>query len=143
MSIHAQPAIRAILESRLAAWAAARAPALPVLWENVRTDAEPQGEHLRAYVIPATPQNPYLGSDVVLHRGLFQVSVFCLAGTGSNRAETLAGEIAALFPVDAVLADGAQELRVIAPPALLPAQPDDSWYRLAVRVTYQCAAPAD
>lgn len=133
-----QAAIRAILETRLAAWAAARVPTLPVLWENARTDAEPAGPHLRAYVLPATTTNAYLDGTGRTHQGIFQVTAFLLPGTGPRQADAIAAELDALFPCAAVLTDGALKVQVMAPVSALPAMQEPSWHVAPFRVRYRC-----
>lgn len=133
-----QSTIRAILETRLAAWAAARVPPLPVLWENARTDAEPTVAHLRAYVLPATTTNAYLEGTGRTHQGIFQVTAFLLPGTGPQQADAIAAELDALFPCFEVLTDGALQVQIMAPVSALAAMQEPSWHVVPVRTRYRC-----
>ena len=133
-----QSAIRALLETRLAAWAAARVPPLPVLWENDRSDAEPTTEHLRAYLLPATTTTAYLEGDGRTYQGLFQVTAFLLPGTGPRNADLIVAQLDALYPCFAVLTDGAVDVQLMAPAAALPAEQEPSWHVVVVRMRYRC-----
>lgn len=135
-----QTRIRAILESRLAAWAAARVPALPVLWENARVDTEPAGQHLRAYILPATTLNAYLEGTGRTHLGIFQVTAFLVPGTGPAAADAIAAELDALFPCAEVLTNGALQVQIMAPVSALPAMQEPGWHVAPFRVRYRCDA---
>lgn len=138
MSTPAQ--IRAILESRLATWAAARVPPLPVLWENARVDTEPTGQHLRAYILPATTFNAYLEGTGRTHQGILQVSAFLVPGTGPAAADAIAAELDALFPCADVLTNGAIQVQIMAPVSALPAMQEPGWSVTVFRVRYRCDA---
>lgn len=134
-----QNRIRKILEARLSTWAAARVPPLPVLWENVRVVAEPTGEHLRAYLIPATTLSPYLAGEGRTFVGIFQVSIFTQDGTGPKRGEEIAAALDALFPCSEVLTDaGGLAVHVMTPVSTSPAQQDEGFSMVAASFRYQC-----
>lgn len=134
-----QNRIRKIFETRLAAWAAALAPPLPVLWENVRVAAEPTGEHLRVYVLPATTQSPYMAGEGRTYVGIFQVSIFTQAGTGPKRGEEIAAALDALFPCSEVFTDaGGLAVQVMIPVSASIAQQDEGFSMVAASFRYQC-----
>lgn len=134
-----QARIRNILQARLATWAAARVPPLPVFWENVRVAVEPTGEHLRAYVLPATTLSPYIAGEGRTFIGIFQVSIFTPAGTGPKRGEDIAGALDALFPCNDSFTDaGGLAVQVMTPVSASPAQQDDDFNMVAASFRYQC-----
>lgn len=124
-----QARIRAALEGRLSNWAS-----IPVVWENVRS--EYATDHLRAYLLPATTVSDDVAGDQRHYTGLFQVSVFTPAGIGPGRAETLAGQIATLFPVGLVMTSGGLDVRVKKPVSVRRAIVETDWYSVPVDFTY-------
>lgn len=132
-----QSAIRKILETRLAGWAAARVPVLPVLWENVNVAQEPVGDHLRAYLLPATTTNPYVAGDGRSLRGIFQVSAFLTPGSGPKKGEAIASELDALFPCFAQYTDGVITVMVAAPVSTAPAITEPGWFMLPMSIRYR------
>ena len=134
-----QSRIRKIFETRLATWAAARVPPLPVLWENVRVAVEPVSPHLRAYVMPATTLSPYLAGEGRTFIGIFQASIFTPAGTGPKRGEEIAAELDALFPCNDSFTDvGGLSVQVMTPVSASPAMQDDDFSMVAASFRYQC-----
>ena len=134
-----QSRIRKIFETRLATWAAALAPPLPVLWENVRVAVEPVSPHLRAYVLPATTLSPYLAGEARTFIGIFQVSIFTLAGAGPKRGEEIAAALDALFPCNDVFTDaGGLAVQVMTPVSASPAMQDDDFSMVSASFRYQC-----
>lgn len=130
-----QSRIRAAFESRLAAWAQSRTPALPVVWANARTPI-PAGDHLRAFLLPAETRAPDLAGAMRSYRGIFQVSVFTLAGVGPGRAEGIARELDDLFPVALRITSAGLIVQVLTPMASRPAVPETDWYSLPVDCRY-------
>lgn len=136
-----QSRIRKIFETRLAAWAAASEPPLPILWENVRVAVAPAGEHLRVYVLPATTLSPYLAGEARTFIGVFQVSIFTLAGTGPKRGEEIAAALDALFPCSEIFKDaGGLAVQVMTPVSASPAMQDEGFSMVAASFRYQCQA---
>lgn len=90
-------AIRAALESRLATWAATKS--LQVAYQNVPFNP-PAGTYLRAFILPAQTHSDDLAGAHRAQRGIWQINVVAQIGTGPGAAETLAENIATLFPVN-------------------------------------------
>lgn len=133
-----QNRVRKILETRLAAWAASRVPPLPVLWENVRVVTEPAGEHLRAYVMPATTLSPYMAGEGRTFIGIFQVSIFTLAGAGPKRGEEIAAALDVLYPCGEIFQDaGGLAVQVMAPVSASTAQQDGAFSMVAASFRYE------
>lgn len=97
------PRIRQLLETRLNTWAAARNPALPIAWQNKTFDPPSSGSYLRAFILPAPTDSDDLKGDHRKYTGVFQVSVVAPRDTGPGAAESIAEEIAALFPMSQTL----------------------------------------
>ena len=134
-----QSRIRKILETRLATWAAARVPPLPVLWENVRVVTEPVSPHLRAYVMPATTLSPYLAGEGRTFTGIFQVGIFTPAGAGPKLGEGIAAVLDALFPCVGSFTDvGGLSVQVMTPDSASPAMQDEGFSMVAASFRYQC-----
>ena len=112
---------------------------MPVLWENVRVAAEPVSPHLRAYVLPATTLSPYLAGDARTFIGIFQVSIFTLAGAGPKRGEEIAAALDALFPCSEIFKDaGGLAVQVMTPVSASPAMQDEGFSMVAASFRYQC-----
>ncbi|WP_313398196.1 phage tail terminator-like protein [Stenotrophomonas sp.] len=127
---------RQVIESRLAAWAAAQTPALPVAWQNVRF-TEPAGTYLRAFLLPADTGSDDLAGVHRLYRGVYQINVCAPINAGPGEAEKVAAELAALFPNNLQLPATDLTLQVISPvSAGASAQPEDR-YVLPVSFRYR------
>jgi hypothetical protein len=91
--------IRQIYEAHLAAWAAARVPALRIAYQGV-TFTQTAGEtYLEAFTLPAGTNSDALAGDHKAFIGLFQVSVVTPVGSGTGKSEGIVDELAALFPL--------------------------------------------
>lgn len=127
--------IRKLFESRLATWAATNS--LPVAWENAPFTPAPGQTYLRAFLLRgATTSLDLLGA----HRryvGVFQVSVIAPSGVGSGAAETIAESIAALFPMNLRMVDGAVVVIVTQPMALHTVLVDGDICTVPVSCRYQ------
>lgn len=130
-----QKLVRAALESRLATWAAARVPALPIAWENVAAgQALP---YLRVNLLPARTTADTLDGAHRAYRGVFQVSVVTPIGAGPALAETIAAEIADLFPVNLRLPSGVLTVQVTSPASAAPALQHEHDFTVPVSLTYR------
>lgn len=68
-------------------------------WENAAF-TPPTGPYLRAFLLPATTTGIDLAGVGRTYRGIYQVTVVCPINTGPGAAESIADEIAALFPLN-------------------------------------------
>lgn len=128
-----QARIRAAFESRLLSWA--RAKRLPVLWQNDRVDM-PTVDHLRAYLLPATTTARDLAGENRSYRGVFQVSVFAKAGSGTTDAEAIARGLDDLFPVNLRMLSIGLAVYVLTPMSAHTAIQTDDWYSVPVDCRY-------
>jgi len=99
--------LRAALEGRLKVWAAARAPALPVAWPNVKFEPPANAPYLRAFLIRGETGSEDLEGLHAARRGIFQVTVCVPVGTSAVLVDQIVGELQALFPNNMRLPAGA------------------------------------
>lgn len=93
------PIIRAALETRLANWAAAQVPAIPVSYQNVSFTKPTSGLFLECILIPNVTLDREVTGAKHTRYGLFQVNCWGPQGTGMRAAEALAESVATLYPV--------------------------------------------
>ena len=127
--------VRSAFESRLAIWAAARTPALPIVWENAK--ASPALPYLRALLLPAPTTSETLDGLHRAYRGVFQVSVVAPIDGGPGVASGIADELAALFPMDLRLPSGVLTVQVTRPASAAPALQHESDYTVPVSLSYR------
>ena len=130
--------IRSLFEARLKTWAVTRVPALPVAFEDVPltppTDGSP---YLQAFLLPANPTSEDLEGKHTAYRGVFQISVVTKAGIGRGAAESIADEIAALFPNNLGMTKTTFTVYVRSPMATSAAQQGDTTTSLPLSLTYR------
>lgn len=127
---------RQAIETRLAAWAAARVPALPIAWENVPF-TPPAGTYLRAFLLPATTDSQDLAGAHRAYHGVYQVSVVTPINAGPGTAEGIANEIAAQFPLNLRLAVTGLTLQVITPVTAAQGAQDTTNFTVPVSFQYR------
>lgn len=129
-----QKTIRKLYEQRLATWAAAKP--ISVAWQNAPF-TPPAGAYLRAFLLPADTDSQDLAGDHRAYTGVFQVSIVAPAGQGSAAAETLAEELAALFPNNLPLSNGEFGVQIVSPCSAGPAIQDGNRYTVPVWFRYR------
>lgn len=129
-------AIRALLETRLNTWAAARSPALLVAWENSPLDAPETATYLRANLLPAPTRSADMAGALRTFSGVFQVLICSPISTGPGEAEGITDELAALFPLNLRLTSSLT-LQVTTPASAAPALQNDISYRVPVSFQYR------
>lgn len=90
--------IREAFETRIAAFAAAQTPALPVAWENSGYTPSPSTAYLQCAMLPAPTQNPWMGVQSARLVGIYQINVYGIQNDGPGPAEAIADALIALFP---------------------------------------------
>lgn len=90
--------IREAFETRIAAFAAAQSPAIPIAWENTSYTPSPLVMYLRCAMLPAPTVNPALGTRFDRLVGFFACNVYGVQDEGPATAEAVADAIIALFP---------------------------------------------
>lgn len=91
--------IRSEIEKRVIDWAALQSPVIPVALEGVPFTKPKTGSYLRIWFLPKDVTNPTIDALRKRTKGFFQIDCCTLDGTGSAVVETLADNVAALFPV--------------------------------------------
>jgi len=129
--------IRQIYEARLAAWAAARVPALRIAYQGVPFTPTPAETYLAAFTLPAGTGSETLGGDHKVYTGVFQVSVVTPAGSGTGKAEGVVDELAALFPLNTRLTKSALTVMVLTPVAPGPEIEVDSNLTVSASFEYR------
>lgn len=127
--------VRAAFETRLAAWAAAQTPPVPVAYENVEFDP-PKGRYVRCYLIPAPAECQTLNGEHRRRMGVFQVSLCMPINTGPRAATKLVASLDAAFPVGPMAHDGLNVF-VLSPMSVAPAIQEPDRYVVPVSCTYR------
>lgn len=113
--------IRAAFEKRLKAWAAARSPALRVAYQDVEFTQNAGETYLSCFLLPATTASDDLAGVHRVYRGTWQVSIVGPAGGGLVAEGGIEEELAALFPVNQKITNGAIDVFVLTPMSAAPA----------------------
>lgn len=129
--------VRAALESRLATWAAARSPALAVVWENVPANPAQGQIYLRAFLLPADTQSDDLQGVHRARLGVFQVSIALPIGQGPGAAMGIADELDALFPVNGRYTSGSVTTQIITPASPSSGFQDEASFIVPVSIGYR------
>lgn len=129
--------IRSLFQARLAAWAAARTPALRVAYENVAFSPNADEQYLKAYNLPAGTDSETLAGDHKRYTGLFQVTIVGPSAKGSGAVEGVVDELAALFPLYLRLQSGSFEVVVMTPVDQGPGIAEGSTYSVAASFQYR------
>lgn len=128
--------VRAAIESRLAAWAAARSPALAVAWENVPYTPG-SSSYLRAFLLPAATTGIDLAGAGLTYRGVYQVNIVSQINTGPGFAEGVVIELAALFPLNILLPVTGLTLQVLGPVTAAQGAQDSTNFVMPVSFQYR------
>ncbi len=116
-------------------------PAIPIEWPR-RPFTQPDGPWLRPTLLRGGPSVMALPNNSNnLYPGIYQVDVFYkLAQEGDEDITLTAGLIAAHFSRGTAIEAGDYVVRIMAPPALLPIQPEAEIVMLPVRITWRTYA---
>lgn len=90
---------RSEIETRVATWAAAQSPPIPVAYENIKFVKPLSGCYLEIYLLGDNTKSRDLTAERQRTTGMFQVSCYAPLNTGMAKVESLAASIVALFPV--------------------------------------------
>jgi hypothetical protein len=131
--------LRAAFETRLAAWAAAQDPAIPIAFQNVDCDP-PKGRYARCFLLPAPTQCDTLGGEHRRLTGVFQVSLCMPPGEGPGDASALAESLDAAFPLSTPIVQGGLRIFLLSPMSQGPAIQEPDRYVVPVSCTYRADA---
>ncbi len=129
--------IRKLIENRLKVWAAARNPVVKVAYENAPFTIPPE-LYVRGFLLPAETASDDLAGDHRRYQGLYQVSIYAPINTGPGAAESVADEIASLFPAFDVMTDTGFKVQVVSP--VSNGRPDQSGDRYMLPVSFRYRA---
>ncbi|MCX5592532.1 phage tail terminator-like protein [Alcaligenes endophyticus] len=121
--------IRKTLERRLNGWATGKS--IAIAWQNVSFKPVPNQTWLQVTLMPAQTVSGSLVTQE--HKGILHINVFVALNQGSGEAESIASELAALFPAGLVV-DG---VAIPSPPTILQGRPDPDYYQVPVQIRYR------
>jgi hypothetical protein len=116
----------------------------PIAIENVGFTPPIASPWLRIDWLPAIPQVKTIGpgtSSILLHTGIFQISIFSPSGEGeATNSNPLLDEIVALFKGFSIALSTGRALQVL---AAYPSQTqvEDAWYMQPISLRYQILTP--
>ncbi|MEA1029413.1 phage tail terminator-like protein [Pseudomonas sp. N-137] len=129
--------IRSLLEARLKAWADARTPALRIAYQNVAFVPGDGETYLRAFLIPAGTDSNDLAGAHRLYTGVFQITIVTTSGNGPSASETIADELAALYPLNDRLVRNGITALIMTPVEPGPQLSEDTAFALPVSFQYR------
>lgn len=131
--------IRAAFETRLATWAAAQVPPLPIAYENRTFNPPTDGStYLRAFVLESPTLSSTLDRRHREYGGIFQVSIQCAPNTGVGAAQALAAQLCALWPPEQLFRYSDIEIVIEEPPSVGPKISQPEYFVVPVSVDYRC-----
>lgn len=129
--------IREAFETRIAAFAAAQTPRLPIAWENSGYTPSPDRAFLQCAMLPATTQNPWMGVTSDRLVGIYQINVFGVQDEGPGPAEATADAIIALFPRGAMTQNGVTINIDYTPSRARGINDENGFFFIPVRIRYR------
>lgn len=129
-------AIRAAIESRIGAWAAAQTPAIPVAWQNA-SFTPPTSRYLRGFLMPADNDSRYMEGGDALRVGMYQIDVCVPPNTGPAAAEAIVAALEALFPTWLRLDAGNEDVVITRTVTPKPGAPQGTHYVVSCRLRYR------
>lgn len=130
-----QSQIRAALEVRLDAFA--KEEGLRVAWEGRTFKPITRQSHLRAFVMPASSDSNDLAGQHRLYRGVFQVDLVMVSGTGMADIERKAAQVIAHFPKNLRLSVENQFVQLISVMSMGPKLPQDGFIAVPLTSYYR------
>ena len=127
--------IRKAFEDRLATWAAAQLPPLPIAYENRAFSPPANGRYLQAFLIPARTDSEFLEGNHRGYDGIFQVSIVMPLGSGTAQAGNIALALDAIYPV--YFKDNAISIYITSPMSAAPPIITDNTFVLPVSCLYR------
>ena len=128
--------IRAAFETRLAAWAAAQVPTIPIYYENI-TFTPPAGRYARCFLMPAPAECETLNGEHRRRMGVFQVSLCMPIGVGPAAGTALAASLDPVFPMTLPMTQGGIKIFILSPMAIAPGIQESDRYVVPVSCTYR------
>ena len=130
---------RQAIETKLAAWAAARP--IRVAYANQPFTPSASETYLRAHQLPASTTCRFLNASELEYRGIYQVSIVTPADQLISVPEQILDELSALFPLDSSL-ERAGFLGLVSNPVEQgPTITEPDRYTVPASFTYRGSAP--
>lgn len=123
--------IRRALEVRLSALS----PSVPTSWENIPF-TPPNSIYQRAYILPASTDNPTYGGSFMRESGILHVSVCAPIGNGALDAVSRAGLLRSWFYRGLSLDSNGVIVRILRSPSIAPAIYEEKTYVIPVSIPY-------
>lgn len=111
-----------------------------VAWENTLFTPPDSGVYLEEDFLPAENEDFFVQGTAVVRRGIYQVTVVYPLGKGTQKAASLADNIAAAFPNNAVIDSNNPALFVNGFADVFSGISDDTAYRIPVSIPYMITA---
>ncbi|MES2973363.1 MAG: phage tail terminator-like protein [Pseudomonadota bacterium] len=128
--------IRRAFEDRLNTWAAGRAPALPVAWENAAFDPEPVDMYLMGFLLPGDTTSADLARKNRRFVGLYQVTVVAPLNAGPGAVDAVVAELSELFDPAVPMSISGLQVWISDPLSDGPAIPEPSRYSVPCSIPY-------
>jgi hypothetical protein len=128
--------VRAAFETRVAAWAAALTPPVPVAYQNVPF-SPPAGRYVRCWLLPAPTLCRTLNGEHRERRGVFQADLCLPLNVGSADLQSLIASLDAAFPLNGPLVQGSLSVYLLTPMSGAAGRPDGTHYVVPVSCTYE------
>jgi hypothetical protein len=109
---------------------------LDTAWENAPFVPKQGTPWQRVTLLPATTENPTLGDQFKMERGVLKVSLFYPEKSGAQAAMIRAEAIRLIFARGLSLIDGTVRVKIETHPYINPGFAEDGWYLLPVSVPF-------
>ncbi len=91
--------VRTEIETRLATWAAAQSPIMPVSYESVAFIKPTASAWLQIFFLDAINVNPDVAAERERETGVFQINICVPQNKGTKERDALVTALKSLFPV--------------------------------------------
>lgn len=125
--------VRAALEAKLNGMT----PSLATSWENVPYTPVAGTAYQACYLLPATPDNPTLGTEHYREQGIFQVSLFYPLQVGTATIMARAQLIRTTFYRGLSMTSGAVTVKVMTTPEISSGRVDGDRFSVPVKIRWQ------
>ncbi|SEL12057.1 Bacteriophage related protein of unknown function [Roseateles sp. YR242] len=131
--------IRAAFETRLAAWAAAQVPPIPVAYENGGDFTPPsdRSRYAHCYLMPVDLDTQTVDMKHLVFEGLFQVTLFMPAGEGNGPTDDLCESLATTFSPTAPMVRAGLPIFITRPMGRRSGDPEDGYFVVPVSCAYR------
>jgi hypothetical protein len=111
-------------------------PSLPTSWENVPYTPVAGTAYQQAWLLPATPDNPTLGTEHYREQGIFQISLMYPLQAGTATAAARAQLIRTTFKRGTSMVSGTVTVRIATTPEISPGRVDGDRFSIPVKIRF-------